>query len=168
MEIRPTEFDIEFIERTQQLIKEYEGKNEFTFLINCLLGLIILPNEFNKEFQLKYLQVPLEDTAIINKCLKDSDIFIFNPTYFNKKKKKFSNEKKTLGCFLRKLRNALAHISSTKPINENGRWIGIKVKDINRKNNYNVELELVLKYEQIKIISEFISTEYQKEILKLV
>ena len=44
MEIKPTEFDIEFIERTQQLIMKYDGNTEFTLLINCLLGLIVLPN----------------------------------------------------------------------------------------------------------------------------
>ena len=167
MEINPTEFDIEFIERTQKLIKNYGGDTEFTLLINCLLGLIILPNEYNKSLRLNYLSKLLVDIPEISDCLRDADIFKFNPTYWDDKQQKFVNSQKTLGCFLRKVRNGFAHIASSEPINKNGKWIGVKIKDINSRNENNVELELSLKYEQIKIISEYISTEYQKEILRL-
>ena len=39
-------FPIEFVDRTKHLLECYEGDFEVTNLINCLLGLIILPFEF--------------------------------------------------------------------------------------------------------------------------
>jgi len=38
-------FPIEFVERTKNLLESYESDYEVTNLINCLLGLIILPFE---------------------------------------------------------------------------------------------------------------------------
>jgi hypothetical protein len=38
-------FPIEFVERTKHLLEFYKGDYEVTNLINCLLGLIILPFE---------------------------------------------------------------------------------------------------------------------------
>jgi hypothetical protein len=44
-------FDIKFIERTKQNVKDYDKQNKFTHLINSLVGLIFIPNEFNKKRQ---------------------------------------------------------------------------------------------------------------------
>lgn len=83
-----------------------------------------------------------------------------------KKSQQHVNSDKTLGCFLKKIRNGIAHISNCEPINDNGKWIGIKIKDINTRNR-NTELEITLKYKEIKIISKYISDEYQREKLGL-
>ena len=37
--------DYDFIKRTLEIIDEYQGDNDVTLLINCCLGLLILPKE---------------------------------------------------------------------------------------------------------------------------
>lgn len=167
MKINPNEFDIEFIERTQKLIENYDGKTGFTLLINCLLGLIIIPSEYNKNLKLSFLDELLINIPSIDNCLNRINGYIFNPTHRDRNTKKFVSSEKTLGCLLKKMRNGLAHISNTEPINDQGEWVGIKIKDVNNSNNRNIELEITLKYDEIKTIALYISTEYQKEILKI-
>lgn len=167
MEVKPNEFDIEFIERTQKLIEKYDGDTEFTLLINCLLGLIIIPSEYNNSLKLNYLDEQLANIPTIYNCLNRIGSFTFNPTYFDRATNRYVSSQKTLGCLLKKVRNGLAHISSATPINNNGKWIGIKITDVNKRNNNNIELEVTLKYEEIKEIALYISTEYQKAILNI-
>lgn len=40
-----TDFDRAFMERSLSLIKEYKGPFDATLLLNCLLGLLIVPKE---------------------------------------------------------------------------------------------------------------------------
>ncbi len=40
---------IEFVERTLHIIKRYRGKYEITHLLNCCLGLLVLPKERHFE-----------------------------------------------------------------------------------------------------------------------
>lgn len=40
-------FDIVFVKRTLENTENYNGEYTFTMLVNSLLGLIILPNEYN-------------------------------------------------------------------------------------------------------------------------
>ena len=47
-------FDIKFIERTKQNVKEFDKLNKFTHLINSLVGLIFIPNEFHKKGRRTY------------------------------------------------------------------------------------------------------------------
>lgn len=47
-------FDIKFIERTKQNVKEFDKPNKFTHLINSLVGLIFIPNEFHKKGRRTY------------------------------------------------------------------------------------------------------------------
>jgi hypothetical protein len=37
------EFDKDFLKRTLEILKDYTGEREATLLINCLVGLLILP-----------------------------------------------------------------------------------------------------------------------------
>ncbi len=36
-------FHTEFVERTREVIEKYQGEREWTNLLNCTLGLIVLP-----------------------------------------------------------------------------------------------------------------------------
>lgn len=40
-----SDFDRSFMERSLKLVKEYEGPFDATLLLNCLLGLLIVPKE---------------------------------------------------------------------------------------------------------------------------
>ncbi|MFC2096578.1 HEPN family nuclease [Bacteroidota bacterium] len=92
----------------------------------------------------------------------------FNPTHWFKQKRRHVKSDKTLECFLKKIRNGFAHIDTIVPINDEGKWIGVKIMDINKGNKNNVELEMTLMYNDILVISNFISNEYKKEILNLI
>ena len=53
-----TKIEIDFVERTLKLLDEYNGDYEVTILINCCLGLLVLPKE--KHFDLiPNEQIPL-------------------------------------------------------------------------------------------------------------
>lgn len=43
------EIEVDFIERTLELICKYKGNYEVTLLINCCLGLLVLPKEKHLE-----------------------------------------------------------------------------------------------------------------------
>jgi hypothetical protein len=162
MEISSTKFDKEFIDRTYALILQYDGDKEFTLLINCLLGLIIFPIERYKKLNLDFLDHNLSDINAINSCIINSNNFVFNPTHYDLKSKQFVCSKKSLYIFFTKIRNCLAHFGSVEPINENGKWKGITIIDINKNNNNNIELSLTLKYNEVRIIAEYIKSEYNK------
>lgn len=94
--------EIEFIERTLELIAQYEGilyKYEFeqqynyTLLINCLLGLIVFP----KEKAISYL--PKE--RITSKLKEDMGIF----------KSTFNEDNVDLKSLIIALRHSIAHFN---------------------------------------------------------
>ena len=165
MEIKASDFHIEIIERTQKLIENYNSENEFSLLVNCLFSLIIIPNENNKKLKLEYLKKDLKDIETINDILLEIE-YKFNPTHRDKNTRQFVDSPKTFGCFLKKLRNSITH-TNTRPINHNGKWMSLNFIDVNIYNNNNIELDLTLTYNQIKIIAIYISNEFQKEILDL-
>ena len=53
--IMKAEFDIEFMHRTKKIIEGYKGQYNVTLLLNCLLGLIVLPSEFYKKIDTVFL-----------------------------------------------------------------------------------------------------------------
>ncbi|WP_314059220.1 HEPN family nuclease [Empedobacter brevis] len=167
MEIIASEFHIEIIERTQNLIKNYNGESEFTLLVNCLFSMIIIPNEYNKTDSLNYLQSSINQINSITEIISSQGfIFTFNPTHYDKSTQSYVSSDKTFGCFLKKLRNAISHLNTT-PINSNEKWESIRFKDINVRNKNNIELDITLNYNQIKEIALYISNEFQREVLGL-
>ncbi len=54
-------FEIEFIERTQSIIRDYQGEYEFSLLMNCLLSLIVLTCERIKGGGSVAFQVLIDD-----------------------------------------------------------------------------------------------------------
>ena len=157
------DFDIEFIERTQKLIANYNGDTEFTLLLNCLLGMIIIPNQFNQKKHLKYLQKEIIDIPTIRECLESSLDFKFEPIKRIKGSKpaEYEPAKKTLKNLMKSIRNSLSHIETIEPINENGKWVGIVLTDKHQGSNEPI-FKCNLKYEQILVVSEYISSEYQR------
>ncbi len=159
-------YDTEFIKRTQTLINGYHEKYTITLLLNCLLGLIILPNEFKgrKGRKFTFLNQDIQSIKEIQGIISKNN-FLFNPT----KKKKgdgYVSDKKSLKNFLKKIRNGIAH-QQIEPINENGEWKGVRIKDINDFNNKNLELEIEFTIKELRDFAFFISTKYIEEFEKL-
>ncbi|MBL1214700.1 MAG: hypothetical protein HND52_15190 [Ignavibacteriae bacterium] len=159
--------DIDFVRRTQKIINNYEGKFEYTLLINCTLGLIQLPFEVNKVKRLSFLNRNLKDVDIIQEIFKKDSNYIFSPTKFNRQKKEYVGDRKNLYTFLQHLRNSLAHLANAETQNEDGEWVSIRLKDINVRNNANVELEVTIDKDDLKTLAMYLSDEYINAIQKL-
>ena len=160
------DLDINFVKRTQRIIKDYEGDLEYSLLINCMLGLILLPVEVNKQKQLSFLQHNINDIDIIQSIFSKDKKHIFNPTKYNKKSKVYENVPKSLLTFIIHLRNSFAHFSNARANNQEGEWISVRLKDINIYNKDNVELEITIEKDDLKILAMFLSNEYIKEMGK--
>ncbi len=124
------DMDIQFVERTQHIINSYKDIYEYTLLLNCTMGLIILPLEVNREKTLEFLNRSLDDIEIIKSIFEKDTAHIFNPTVKNRKTQRFEQAPTTLKTFLYKIRNSLAHFANSTPINENGEWTKIKLVEI--------------------------------------
>jgi hypothetical protein len=158
------DLDVNFVKRTQKIIKEYEGNLEYSLLINCTLGLILLPVEVNKQKKLSFLQHDINEIDIIRDIFNKDKRHIFNPTKYNKKEKNYEKASKNLMSFLYHLRNGLAHLANAEANNKDGEWISVRLKDTNRFNNNNVELEITIEKDDLKALAMFLSNEYIKEV----
>jgi len=156
--------DYEFVNRTKHILENYKDEYEFTLLINCTLGLIVLPIEVNKRLKLNFLQKPMNEIQIINEIFKKDRSAIFNPTRYNRKANKYVQDEKSLKIFLSKIRNSIAHFANSEPINEGKEWKQIKLKDINNFNNDNVELEISIDKNDLKKLALYITEEYLTEL----
>lgn len=121
-------YEIEFITRTKEILNKYnkrKGGYKLTLLLNCLVSLIILPSErsgFDKP--------PLWDIMT-----KHIDFFNtkIHPVWSDGKEH-------TLGEFVKKLRNGIAH-QNINPINKNNQFVGVKIWNINYKKAIDFEVE---------------------------
>lgn len=126
MEYEP-EFAKSFMSRTLELVAQYDGAYDATFLINCLLGLLVLPKE-----------------ALLNKIpatpLGSLDQWgIQRSSIKNPGKCDYGHQHDlTLRQFVRRMRNAVAHFQ-VEPFPKKGDVVGFTFKD---RNGFRVELTL--------------------------
>ena len=93
------QFERDFMRRTLKLVKEYEGPYDATLLLNCLLGLLIVPKETSLE------QIPTEPIS----KLSEWGISPASIKSFGKKNEK-NQYPETLRGIVYNLRNSVAHI----------------------------------------------------------
>lgn len=111
------QFERDFIRRTLELVHSYKGPLEATHLINCLLGLLIVPKESSIE---KIPNDPIE--KLIDWGISPDSI------------KKFGRCKcgnphpKTIRQVVKSLRNSVAHFRF-KPIHKRAVCIGFDFSD---------------------------------------
>lgn len=70
------DFEVDFVKRTLKIINEYNGNYEITMLVNCSVGLIILPKESDILNNNKYLNVNRDLTDIRKGKCKDNEDFV--------------------------------------------------------------------------------------------
>jgi len=150
VEIR--KFEIEFVERTRELLLNYNGKYRFSNLINCTLGLIILPYENISSTDVWQKNVDEIDSLPSFKLIKFKPIQRIN-------KNKTIYYPNTLEIFLKKLRNGFAH-QNIVPINSEGSFTSIKI--FNKYGN-EIDLDVIFTENQLKEFSLFISNLYLSE-----
>ena len=135
-------FDKEFIERTKEIVQTYTQQNrEFTLLINCLLGLLVLPNEYiikNKlketerfkqkiEFFPKNIKKIFADSITI--CQDNNEIQMKKCIFCTNKGYEKSSLQIPFSELLGKLRNSIAHlnIQSTRASKTNGMVLFLRI-----------------------------------------
>ncbi len=147
-------FDIEFVERTKRLLEDYDGSLDFSNLLNCTLGLIILPFEKGQGGSI----FGTTDLTTIQTQI-GFNLHKFNPI---KSKNKNTTQYHTadLDKFLRKLRHGLAH-QHIKPINKSGKWVGVKIwNEWMDPPPKEVDLEVDFTKEQFRKFAIFIAELY--------
>ena len=163
MEIK--KFDIDFVRRTRRILTTYNGEYKLSNLINCTLGLIMLPYENIRDCQ-NALQNPnalWEINIDCISCLPGLELRIFNPI------KKIKNGvimyyPKTLKVLLQKIRNGLAH-QHIEPVNKNGKFIGVKIYNyFDNKYKTHMDLDVQFTRKQLQNFALFIADEYLKQV----
>ena len=121
------DFENQFMIRTLEIIKEYDGKYDATILVNCLLGLLVVPREKSYE------RIPNDPIADIYKWgIPIKSIISYGKCSCG------DAHLKTLRQLVRSLRNLVALFTLT-PINDNGKVAGFLFKD---RSGFKAELKL--------------------------
>lgn len=144
-------FNIDFVKRTITILENYKGEYGFSNLINCTLGLIVLPYERNVSSEIFKKNITEIDS------LPSFTISIFEPIETIKNGKKIFFPK-TLKVLLKKIRNGLAH-QNISPKNINGVLNSIVIT-----NKYRDHTDMVVEFTEfeLKNFALFISQTYLK------
>lgn len=136
------EFEKDFMLRTLKIIMGYQGEYDATLIVNCLLGLLIVPRETSL-----YEKIPddLISDKLISWGLSKESI------------KSYGNENpKTIRQLVRHLRNSVAHFQ-IEPIQGNGKLVeGFRFKN---KSGFMAELSLL----ELKAFVERLSNHLEKQ-----
>jgi len=167
-------FDIKFIERTKANVKSFKSPNKFTHLINSLLGLIFIPNEFNKKgtrkYKIDFLNNFISDykeltgifTGQVELMDEDNNLFMQHKFCYKTKNIEQSIETTTVGDLLRLFRNGIAH-QNIVPIADGAYWKGIIVRNYkNQKDEKNGDFnfETFLNQKELRLFATFIANQY--------
>ncbi|MBE0539182.1 MAG: hypothetical protein IH620_05670 [Ignavibacterium sp.] len=140
------EFKVDFVKRSLDILNQYEGEYPFSNLINCTLGLVLLP--FEKGDNVEVWGKLISDVEV----LKDVQINIFEPKLFN------IIQPKSLNNFLKRMRHGFAH-QNIIPINENKEFVKIQIINEYRKV---IDLDVTFTREQLRDFALFIANTYLK------
>lgn len=153
------EQELQFIERTKSLLEQYdklevvpnqEEKYEVTLLLNCCVGLLILP-------QSKWhVRIPQEEISSLQWGIDPSKISIC-------KSKSLVDEPKNLQNVTRHLRNSIAHHNFTILKNENEEIGSIEFKDFPPRTKSTKTFELTI---EIKPLKKFL-LKFSEEMIRI-
>ena len=153
-------YNFDIVNRTKEILEEnfdyFKSKDkEVTFLINCLLGLIVTISEkeesnekiFNSKIDDKFLELIPEsvgfiDDQNINLDFSNYDLIQIHVIEQNIAVNVFHKDclkKKKKSWFIKNLRNGIAH-QNISPINENMQWSGVRIHNINYKKVKDFEI----------------------------
>lgn len=138
------DFQVDFVKRSIDILNKYNGEFPFSNLLNCTLGLIILP--FEKGSNVEVWEKLIEEIDVLKKV----QIKNFSPKYKN------IDEPKSLFNFLRRIRHAFAH-QNIFPINENKKFV--KVQITNQINGVE-DLNVIFNESQLRSFALFIANTY--------
>lgn len=113
------EFERDFMQRTLDLVQRYKGPYDATLLLNCLLGLVIVPKEASLN------RIPLDPLSNLEK-------WGISPNSIRRcgAATKKNPQPETLRGVVHNLRNAVSHFRFT-PEHEGGVITGFSFNDMN-------------------------------------
>lgn len=138
------EFISSFMQRTLDILNNYDGPHDATLLINCLLGLLVVPKETLIE---KIPTEPFESLpnwGISHDSIKNSG-----------KCDHGHDHSLNLRQFVRRLRNSVSHFK-VEPIDSNGIVEAFSFKD---RNGFHVVMSLP----EIKALLQSLATHLKKQ-----
>ena len=143
-------FDKEFIERTLEVLERLSPKTEYevTLLLNCLLALVTLPIEREKESDLLKFQSHCNDKL---RELKNERLYI--------------DETRDENIFFRNIRNSIAHLYielEESSIKNQIDGVVLRNYTIAGKCNFQISLSI----ENLNKFAKFVAKEYLK-VLKM-
>lgn len=153
-------YKIEIIQRTKEILEsEYptfeEKDREVTFLMNCLLGLIIAISEGDNDSKRvlrgkidnEFLSLIPNKVGFLNSINVTDDLTnaSFNEVVVNVQHYDNLTNKDKL-WFITKLRNGIAH-QNIQGINENNRWIGVRIWNENKQIK---DFEIIFQIAELK------------------
>lgn len=154
---RIQDFGTEFVQRTRLLLTEYKGEYKLSNALNCMLGLIVLPNE-----RLEQNNDAIWDTLLENiPEMANLHINAFDPIR-NIRRGRITYYPKTLRYFLKKVRNGIAH-QNIAPINTNKRFTGVTIWNYFGANKNNMDLNIELNRSELKRFALFVAEKYLGE-----
>lgn len=170
-------FDISYIKRTLQNLNEFKGENDFTMLLNSLLGLLILPNEYNikevRKYNFNFFERKITEYQILSNIFKVENITLINENKEEYKQRKFywlSNGDNVLqpqdiklGDFIRRIRNGVAHFGII-PTKDGDKWEGVIIRNYPDDKSIHFNMEIYFKEEELKTFAEFIANKYLETI----
>jgi hypothetical protein len=150
-------YSTEFPIRTLKLLKSFQDKKidyklNVTFLMNCLLGLIVTAVENSERRQLIQGNVDDEMLGFIpdNVELKiGNQPLLVHPKALLKTRGKLST--------LKKIRNSIAH-QHVEPHNQNNNWIGVTLWNVHPQDGIDFRIELTTA--QLNSLANYITNHY--------
>lgn len=164
-------FDINIISRTIENL-DVNVPNTFTHLLNSLLGLIVLPRQWNIQGRrdIEHFNKPLNEYNELNYF---NDITYYDDDNQNNVQTKVLELKPderttiTLKSVIDKLRHSIAH-QSIRPTKEGDSWKGVIFRTYRNDTdtslwNDNYNLQLYLTQDQLERFVKFVATTYLEE-----
>lgn len=170
-------YKVDFIKRTNEILTtEYkslqEKDREVTFLLNCLLGLIITISEneqkklrvFKGKIDNEFLSLIPDKVGFIqrNKLDKNIDLTETSIVSENVSHKGELIEQDKL-WFINKIRNGIAH-QHIEGVNEDQKWIGVRLWNT---NNSFKDFEIIFSIDELKTFAISLSEKYLEENISL-
>lgn len=164
------EYEEEFPKRTLRLLQSFKERNidyslDITFLMNCMLGLLVTAVEKAKVANL--FSGKVDDGLILLLPEKVELLKIVNIKGEMKRKLTEVSKSELLTWdklrLLLKIRNGIAH-QHINPINKEGSWVGITIWNVN--DSRSIDFRMTLLNEELFNLAEYIVRHYQKKLLK--
>lgn len=150
-------YNTEFPKRTLKLLKSFQDKKidyklNVTFLMNCLLGLIVTAVENSERRQLIVGNV---DDELLNFLPDNVELKIGNQNLISHPKSILKTRGKL--STLKKIRNAIAH-QHVEPHNKKNNWVGVTLWNVHPQDGMDFRIELSTA--QLNLLANYITNHY--------